>query len=305
MTSSTSFRQLIALAILAILLMSFVPLIIRWTNANEVSIGIVRLAIGALGLAIIQVFSKSAIKLTRQDWAWLVALGTIFGVHWLSYFHSIKLAGASLAAIGVATFGIHLLILNAIFLKQRLTFIDAAAVALSIIGILLASPPFDLNPESWTGFLIAILSGLLYAFLPLINRNITHLTTNTRALGQFGFGLVFFLFLLPQANFELQVNDWYGLIFLGLFSTLIAHTLWLKVSTELAPQITAVIYYAYIPVALVLSYWFLNEALTWQKVSGALLIILANVLAAVFHQQSITRATALKAEESTPIGKQN
>jgi drug/metabolite transporter (DMT)-like permease len=293
--TTTAFKQLIALAILAILLMSFVPLIIRWTNANEVTIGIVRLAIGALGLAIIQLVSKRKTLLTRQDWGWLLALGMLFGIHWLSYFHSIKLAGASLAAIGVATFGIHLLVLNAFFLKQRLTLIDAAAVALSIVGILLASPTFDLNPESGKGFLIAILSGLLYAFLPLINRKITHLTTNTRALGQFGFGLIFFLFLLPQADFNLQSNDWYGLIFLGLFSTLIAHTLWLKVSTELAPQITAVIYYAYIPVALILSYWFLNEPLTWQKVTGALLIIVANILAAVFHQQSITRATALKA----------
>ncbi len=292
MRTPSSFKSLLWLAAGAIILMSFVPLIVRWTSANEITIGIVRLAIGAAGLAVLQFFSRhKRSSLSLREWRWVFLIGFVFACHWYTYFKSIKLAGASLAAIGMATFGIHLLLLNSLILKDKLTKSDVFAVALALCGIYIVSPTIELTPEKWQGFLCAIFSGFLYAFLPLINRHVTHLPTNTRAFGQFGFALVLFLMFLPQANFDLAPQDWWSLAALGIFSTLIAHTLWLKASTELPPQMTSVIYYAYIPVTLILSYIFLDEPLTWQKLLGAGLIITANILAALLHKKSVALRT--------------
>jgi len=231
-------------------------------------------------------WKKRRLPQARSDYLWLGLLGLVFALHWYSYFRSIKLADASLAAIGVATFGIHLLLLNAIFYGERFKHSDYAALILALVGIYLTSPTLNFDSDKLQGFLLAIVSGLLYACLPLINRRVAHLGTNTRALGQFFFALLAFLTLLPQSNFQLSQTDWSGLIFLGVFSTLIAHTLWIKASTELPSNLTAVLYYCYVPLAILLGYFFLGEALNWQKLVGAGLIIIANLQVAYFHQKN-------------------
>ena len=290
--SSSSLKNLILIAISSILLMGFVPVTIKWVEANEATIGLIRLFIGAFGIGVILLFKKRSLKLQRKEWYWLLALGLIFAVHWYSYFKSIKLSDASLAAIGVATFGIHLLVLNRIFYKEKLFASDFIAVAIALVGIYLASPSLELNAIKLEGFIIAIFSGFMYACLPLINRQLIHLTTNTRAFGQFGFALIAFCFLIPQSNFELSSNDWLGLIFLGVFSTLIAHTLWIKASTELPTSFTAVLYYCYVPLAIVLGYVFLDEPVGWQKLTGATLIIVANVWVAIGHKKKQLQSNA-------------
>ncbi|WP_444996687.1 DMT family transporter [Aliikangiella sp. IMCC44359] len=286
MQPKDTFRTLIIIAIAAILTMSIVPVLIRWTSANEVTIGIVRLAIGVIGLACIRFFSKKKTQLKYQELLWLLLLGVVFAIHWLAYFNSIKVAGASLAAIGVATFGVHLLFLNYLFNKEKFNPADLFAVALSFLGIYIASPAIDINQDKLIGFATAIFSGFLYACLPLINRKLPHIETHTRALGQFGFALLVFLCLLPEANFSLTIKDWGSLLILGVVSTLIAHTLWIKASTELPTNMTAIIYYAYVPLAMLLSYFVLNETLTWQKILGASLIIAANIQIVILHQRS-------------------
>lgn len=284
--SKYSINQLILMAIISVLLISIVPVIVKWISANPATIGIVRLAIGALGIALLLLLSKQWKKIYRQELFWLVLLGITFGAHWYSYFYSIKMANASLASIGMSTFGIHLLILSSLIDKEKFKSSDIIAVIISAIGIYLASPDAKLELVKLQGFLLSIMSGLLYACLPIINKRLTRLPTNIRALGQFSFGLCIFLPLYPQTNFQLRIEDWFGLITLGIVSTLIAHTLWIKVSTELPTNITAVIYYGYVPGAMFFSYFLLNETMNWQKVVGALLIISANIMVIFWHRKT-------------------
>jgi drug/metabolite transporter (DMT)-like permease len=285
-----SFSRLIVIACCAVLLMSVVPVLIKWVAATPATIGVVRLAIASLGIALLLGFKlyvgKTRFKpLSRNEYCWLALLGLVFALHWYSYFVSIKLSSASLAAIGVATYGVHLLLLSCWFKKEKISHIDVMALGLSACGIYLASPDANFEQAQLIGFMFAVISGFLYACLPLINQRLGHLTTNTRALGQFGFALIIFLVLMPAADYNLTLRDWWGLIGLGVFSTLIGHTLWLKASTELPNNITAVIYYGYVPLAMILSVIFLDEVLTWQKILGASLIIMANILLVFLHKK--------------------
>ncbi|TQV88185.1 DMT family transporter [Aliikangiella coralliicola] len=284
-----SIKSLLLIALASILLMSFVPVLIKWISANAVTIGIVRLTIGAAGIGVLVLFSKKRASVTRRDFIWLFLLGLFFAVHWYTYFQSIKMSDASLAAIGMATFGIHLLLLNRIFFKETINISDYFAIVISFIGIYIASPRTDIAADKLNGFLLSVFSGFVYACLPLINRRITRLSTNTRALGQFGFALLFFMLLLPQSDFNLSSYDWGGLVVLGVLSTLIAHTLWIKASTELPTKFTAVLYYCYVPIAILLSFIFLNETMNWQKLVGAGLIIAANIMVVFLHKTAPAR----------------
>ncbi len=275
---------LILLSFVTVALLSLVPVIIKAVQANEITIGIARLAIGALGIAILakskkqQLLSKSTIK-------WMFFLGLVFSVHWFTYFKSLKLSTVSLGAIGISTFGVHLLILNRIFFKEPLKLADFVAVLVAFFGVYLVLPDTGFKSDHFIGFMYGLFSGFLYACLPIINRKATGLSTNQKAFGQFGFGLLFFAGFIPYGNWQLSSFDWMGLLVLGTVCTLIAHTLWIKVSTELPGNITATVYYFYVPLAMTFSYFLFDEVLTWQKITGAGLIILANVTVVLLHSK--------------------
>lgn len=285
---SSQTPRLLLLALLSIFMMGFVPVLISWVSANEVTIGIVRLAIATVGILCLLFLTKQFSHVNRRDVFWLVILGLTFCVHWYMYFYSIKQAGPSLAAIAVCTFGIHLLFVNRCFFNEHFSPMDYVAVIIAIIGVVIATP-FDAEGEHvvW-GFSVGVISGFLYACLPAINRQIKHLNTNTRALGQFGFGLVGFLMVWPASDWQLSNDDWVGLVILGVVCTLGAHTLWNKVSTELSTQFTAVIYYLYIPMAMSMSVLLLDQVITWSMIIGASFIVMANLLVVLFHKSKTT-----------------
>ena len=278
--NSTQLR-LIAIALLAVLSMSFVPVLIKSSNANEFTIGIVRLAIALLCITPWILIKFDLKKLPRRDWIYLFVVGLVFGGHWLSYFIAIKLSTAALAALAVSTYGIHLLLLNWMLKRQSVLPLDWFAIALCVVGCLMVTPSFDLQNQLTVGMLVGIVSGFLYACLPLLHQNIVHVPTMNRAWGQFAFAFLFFLPWTGKGNWSLSTADWMGLVVLGVVCTVIGHSLWVKASAELPVVFTGVIYYLYVPIAIAMGFFFLDENVTPLMLVGATLIIGANMMIAV------------------------
>lgn len=294
--AATSLRRPLAEAAFTVLLMGAVPVIIRHTAADAYAIGIVRLALAVGGLWLALAVAGRPVRATPRQWALLALLGLVFGVHWITFFHSIKIASASIAVIGQSTFGIHLVVLGALIGHHQVTRLDLTAVALAVAGSVLVAPEWRLGNTETAGFLLAILSALLYALLPILHQRNADLPSATRSLGQFFFGLCFFLLFLPRADFDLAPSDWLWLFVLGTVCTLVAHTLWTRVSTRLPTVTTSVVYYLSVPISLVLSAWLLRETVTLRMVGGAGLIVLGNLVGLVGIVGSARAATAVPME---------
>ncbi len=260
--------------------MSLVPILIRSASANEITIGLARLAIA------IALVSPLAWRFGRQpsslaDWRQLALVGIVFGGHWLTYFISIKTASAAIAAVAISTYGIHLLLLQWWFGRQRITPIELGAVLLCFVGCLLTAPALKLSDKLTIGMLVGVFSGFLYACLPLLHQKITHIPTITRAWGQFFFASLIFLPALGYSDWQLPAGDWWRLLILGVVCTVIGHSLWVKVSTEMPAVFTGVVYYLYVPIAMVSSAVFLQELISAKMIAGALCIIAANITIAL------------------------
>jgi drug/metabolite transporter (DMT)-like permease len=273
--------RLLITAVAAVISMSLVPLLIRSTAANEITIGLVRLAI-AVGLLSPFILLRSDLrKLTGSDWLGLSYIGIAFGFHWLTYFISIKMSSASIAALSISTYGIHLLLLNWLLKGQVIRLVEWAAVILCFVGVVLIAPSFNLRDQMTLGMLVGIFSGFLYASLPLLHQRILRVPTMNRAWGQFLFASLVFLPGLGYSNWDLSGGDWWRLLVLGVVCTVIGHSLWVKSSSELPPVITSVAYYLYVPLAMTGSFLFLGETITATMILGACFIITANISIAV------------------------
>lgn len=260
-------------AIVALALFGCIPVAVKYVHANAYTIGIVRLGIATVFVAVVTAIRGQLRPLPSRDVRRLVLIGAIFFGHWLTFFLSIKISSASIAAIGLSTYGVDLLILGALAGHGPITRSDLAAVALAIAGAIIVVPEFSFGGGALPGMALSLASALLYATLPILHQRYVHIPMSLRTLGQFGFALLFFLLFLPWSNWNLTRVDWAGLLFLGIGATLIAHTLWVRVTTDLTPAVASIIYYGNVPFAVLLGVLILGEPLTWRTVVGGLLII--------------------------------
>jgi drug/metabolite transporter (DMT)-like permease len=210
-------------------------------------------------------------------------MGVFFALHWLSFFFGIKIGSASIATVGLSTYGVHLIVLGWLFQRTRITAVDILVLSLAIAGTFLVVREFNIADKGLIGLVLGVLSGFFYAFLPILQQKHSHLPALTRALGQFTFAFIVFLVLVPQSDWQLSLGDWLGLLFLGIMCTLVSHTLWVRVTTILSTRTTGIIYYLYVPVSLVLSVAVLDERVDTAMVVGASLIVAANLIGVLHH----------------------
>jgi drug/metabolite transporter (DMT)-like permease len=260
-------------AAIALVLFGCIPAVVKSIAANPFTIGFFRLSVAFLGLLILLAMRRELKRPPATDLLRLSVIGLMFFGHWLTYFFSVKTSTASIAAIGLSTYGVDLLILGAIFGSDRIHASDIAAVLAAATGAILIVPEFRLENRVAFGMLLAAISAVMYATLPILHQRWSHLPTGTRALGQFGFALLAFTLLLPMSSWDLEARDWLGLIFLAVGPTLIGHSLWVRATTRLSPPATSIIYYGNLPVAVGLGVFALGEPLTARTMGGALLIV--------------------------------
>ena len=288
---NNEFLRLLFLAFIAVFLMAIVPVTIKYIAVDPWLIGAFRLAFSVCGLFIFALVLKKPLIAKKENWIFIFLLGTVFALHWLTYFYSILLSTASIAAIGVSTFGAHLLLLGWFVHKQPPHWVEVLCVLLAFLGVYIVIPDFDISEDVSIGLILGVISGFLYALLPLMHQKYKHINGERRAFGQFFVAFLFFSLGLPSVDFSISKESWFGLIILGSFCTLIAHSLWIKVTTELNHAVTSIIYYLYVPIAMGFSFFFLDEEVSDTKVIGAGVIIAANIIGIVYRLRMDNNST--------------
>jgi drug/metabolite transporter (DMT)-like permease len=265
-------------AFVTLLLFGCIPVAVKMVSANPYTIGFFRLTLATLVLGAIMAARGQLRRLPPRDIGRLAIIGFLFAAHWLTLFIAVKTSTASIGAIGLSTYGVDLLLLGALFGRERLRPIVVAAVLLAAAGAVLVVPSFDLRDKTALGMLLACLSALLYASLPLLHQRWSHIPTPMRTLGQFGFALLFFSLFVTRTRWDLTPRDWAGLLFLAIGVTLIGHSLWVRVTTRLSPSVTSVLYYGNIPIAIALGVLVLGDPVTARTLLGAAMIVGGSVV---------------------------
>lgn len=265
---------------LAIIIFAFVPLAIKFTMASPLTICLFRLLIAVVALSLYwrkKISFNSFFNNVPGFWKlWLI--GFIFFLHWITYAYAVKLGGPSIGVLGLSTYGIQLVVAGLFFLGHRLTKKDIFCLALSMLGLFFIVPSWNFSDESTVGLGLALLSATCFAILPIVHKKSQEFSQETRIFAQFFGALVCFTFFIGKTNWNLSTGDWGALIFLGIFGTLIAHSLWARVSSTVSATHTGLAYYTIAPLAIVLSHLFLGESITMIQLFGGLIVISASMI---------------------------
>lgn len=264
--------RLILTGVIAVLTMSAVPVLVKSSVSNEFTIGISRLGIAVFLFTPLVLWRGHLLRLNRQQWQQLLIIGLVFGAHWLSYFASIKLSTAAIASLTIITYSAQYLVLAWLFNKERVMPLEWLAIAVCFAGCVVVAPEFSLENDVFLGIAVGLFSALLYAAMPLLHQRAQDIGTVERTWGQFIFAMLVFLPFWAYTDWGFGRVELYRLLILGTVCTVIAHGLWVKASTELPAIYASMIYYLYLPGALVGSVLFLGEPVTTAKLVGCTMV---------------------------------
>ncbi len=234
-------------------------------------------------LIFIPLQSKRLNVLQKKDIIPIFLLGFfgVIGYHLgLNYGEQFVSAGA--ASLIIATIPVFVAIMSIVYLKEKITIKKGFGILLSLLGVVIislyGSAGAKIEIDYIYGAIGVLFAALMGAFYTIAGKKMlkryTGLSLTVYAMLLGSIGLIPFINTdLPTQIMNLSFTSWGALIFLGIFSTITAYTLWyIALETKDASEISPYLYG--IPVvSTILSYFLIDERITLFFILGGILVI--------------------------------
>lgn len=155
---------------IAVLLFGGTALFAKLIGLNALDITAYRAAIAGVAIYVLLTLQKKPIKLHRaKDYVIAILLGVAVGIHWVTYFAGMQLAGITVGMLAFFTYPVITVFLEPLFNKSKPKTKDIISAVVVIIGIYLLIPNVNLGDDITLGVVTGVVSALFFAI-----RNITH-----------------------------------------------------------------------------------------------------------------------------------
>lgn len=133
---------------------------------NALPLVFTRIAIAVSVIYVYLRFKNKNLAISKKDMIRFFLFGFIIALHWLTFFHAIKIANISITLACISTGAFFTSILEPIFYKRKFILYEVLLGCLVVVGLLLF---FQFETQYKIGILIALLSAFLSAVFSLIN----------------------------------------------------------------------------------------------------------------------------------------
>lgn len=266
----------------AVLLFGLAGLFAKWIRLPALTITFGRVLFSSAALGLFMLFRKQSFRLsTRKDLLLLMGAGVILAVHWWSFLAAIQLSTVAIGTITFSAFPLFVTFLEPPVFHQRLKTRNVLLAVLILIGVFITIPEFSLENSTFTGILVGLLSALTYAVLTLMNKVFAgkYSSTLTAFYEQATAAIVLLPVVMQAGGFHPAGRDLALLLFLGIVTTALAHTLFISGLKELPAQLAGICSSMETVYGILFALLFLGEIPSIREIIGAVIIIGA-VLAA-------------------------
>ena len=268
---------------IAVFLFGFAGLFGKFLSCSPLYIVLGRTFFASIALFVYaRFFAKTVLfEFDKKEIFFFVLQGIFLAVHWWSFFLSIQISSVAVGLITFSTFPLFVTFLEPIFFKEKLNQKDILIAVVVFIGILLVIPNFNFADNITKGGFFGIISGFTFALLALVNRRNARIS-NAIAIAFYQNLFASIFLVVPILTIQIvppQFSDLPFLIFLGVFCTALAHTLFIKSLGFIRAQTASVIAGLEPVYGIFLAFFWLNEIPQIRTLIGGLIIIGATVFA--------------------------
>lgn len=153
----------------AILLAGVTGVLGRLIHLNEAWLVFYRLLFTVAILWALYAFSKTKTPLNGRAIRTMLGIGAVVGLHWVSFYGSIKYANVSVALVAFSSLGFFSAVLEPFILRKPLSWIELALGLLAVLGVALI---FHFDTRYEKGILFGGVSAFLGALFTVLNKKV-------------------------------------------------------------------------------------------------------------------------------------
>nr|WP_294903288.1 DMT family transporter [uncultured Lacibacter sp.] len=224
----------------AVFLAGFTGVLGRLIELNEGWLVWYRMLLSAILLFVLMLLRKQILRIEKKYLLRCIGIGALIALHWVFFYGSVKYANVSVALVCFAATGSFTAFLEPLILKRRIDLTEVLLGLLVLLGIYLI---FHFDVQYKTGILFGVAAAFLSALFPIYNKKlIQHVPVSALTLYELSGGwlllslvLPFYLQFSPATKHLPSLNDWFWLLMLALFCTVLAVQLSVNALKKISP----------------------------------------------------------------------
>lgn len=244
-------------------------------------ISLFRALIGAIAIGTYKLISGKKILLAeiKRDLPLLFLSGAIMGFNWILLFQAYRYTTVSLATLSYYFAPVLLIILSAVFLKEKLNLKQIICFVMATLGLVLIIGSGGLETSNTTtiGIIYGLGAAALYATVIFLNKLIKNVMGIDRTLIQF---IAAIIILTPYVVATTGVNilrisssGLINLLILGVFHTGFTYCVYFSSVKDLKGQEAALLSYVDPLISIILSVAILEESIIVLQAIGGFMIL--------------------------------
>jgi len=225
---------------IAILLAGFTGVLGRLIHLNEALLVWYRMLFATIILFIISLFTVRIKRLAIREMIPLLGVGAIISIHWVLFYGSVKYANISVALVCFSALGFFSTLLEPLINQTRIDFTEFIIGLLAMLGIYLI---FHFDKDYRLGIVFGIFSSFFAALFTILNKKLVgRFDSNTITFYEIGGGWLslnvlvpIYLVFYPAQYLIPSASDFFWLIILSLFCTVLAFNLSIRSLIKVSP----------------------------------------------------------------------
>ncbi|ATC93242.1 DMT family transporter [Pseudoalteromonas tunicata] len=271
----------------AVFLFGGTALFAKLIGLPAIDITVYRTAVAAIALLTLMLISKKQIRLSnKKDYAIAVFLGIIIGLHWITYFGGMQLAGVTIGVIAFFCYPVITVFLEPFITKTTPKLSDFICACIVCLGIYLLVPQANLGNDVTLGIALGVISAFFFAL-----RNVTHRHYFSRYGGphtmlyQTLVACIMLSLFVEVPPSEVTDTDWLLILLVGVVFTALPHSLFASSLQHLSAKTAGLISCLQPLYGSILAWLILHEEANLSTILGGLLV----VSAAFYETWAVTR----------------
>ena len=262
---------------IAVVLFGLAGLFARWIHQPALVITFGRVFFSSLALGIFLLVRRQSFRLnSRRDLGLMICAGGVLALHWWAFLESIQLSTVAIGTITFSSFPLFVTFLEPMVFHQKLKAENIIIALMILLGVLVTIPEFSLENNMSAGIFVGMVSALAYAVLTLMNKAFTDRYSGS--LTAFYEQTVAALVLLPfvlRTEIDLSRSDLCLILFLGVVTTAIAHTLFISSLKDIPAWLAGICSSLETVYGIVFAILLLGEIPSSREIVGAIIIVTA------------------------------
>ena len=242
-----------------------------------------RSSIAALFLYLYCKYKKISISIkSKKDLPSILLGALLLGVHWVTYFHALKLSNVAIGMLAMFTFPVITALLEPFFIKSKLNPVHILLALMVLLGIYILAPNLNFESSYLKGIGFGVFSALSYALRNLILKRHVKNYDGTALMTQQA--IIVSIILLP-VMFKMNISNIPSqvpyLLILGIVTTALGHSLFIKSLKFFSVSTASIIGSAQPICGIIMAFLFLNEIPTLKTFIGGTLILATVVIESI------------------------